>query len=110
MDTQCMPIRTVSMSSHDLLWMTPFLNSMIRTKYSDSSLRKDRLRVIKKRIADIISQNKREFMAAPPGSRAWFKRVDELSQGRRASCGVNMDNSCLVDLNGYLPMLFSNYA
>ena len=47
-------------------------------------------------------------MAAPPGSRASWKGVDELSQRRRASCKVNLDNSCLMDLNDYFARLCSD--
>ena len=77
-----MPVRTVSMSSRDLPWMTLLLKSMIRVKSRVSCL--DRLCVVNKRIADIISENRREFMAAPPGNWAWWKGVDELSQRRCA--------------------------
>ena len=52
-----------------------------------SCLSKDRLYVIKKRIADIILQNRGKLMAAPPGSWAWWKGVNELSQGHRAYWG-----------------------
>ena len=76
---RCMPVRTVPMSSGDPPWITPFLKSMIRTKSRVSCLSKDRLLVINKEIADIISENRRKFMAAPPGRRAWWKGVDELS-------------------------------
>ena len=47
-------------------------------------------------------------MAALPGSRAWWKGVDELSQRRRASCKVDLDNSYLMDLNDYFAKLCSN--
>ena len=47
-------------------------------------------------------------MAAPPGSRKWWKGVNELSQLRRASCKVNLDNSCLMDLNDYFARLCSD--
>ena len=67
---RCIPVRTVSMSLRDLPWMTPLLKSMIRMKSTVSCLSKDRLCGINKRIADIISENRRKFMAAPPGSRA----------------------------------------
>ena len=103
-----MLVKTVSMSSRDPPWMTPLLKSMIRTKSRVSRLSKDRLCVVNKRIADIISENRRKFMDAPPGSRAWWKGVDELSQRRRASCKVNLDNSCLMDLNDYFARLCSD--
>ena len=105
---RCMPVKTVSMSSRDPPWMTPLLKSMIRTKSRVSRLSKDRLCIVNKRIADIISENRRKFMDAPPGSRAWWKGVDELSQRRRASCKVNLDNSCLMDLNDYFARLCSD--
>ena len=66
---RCMAVRTVSMSSHDPPWMTLLLKSMIRMKSRVSCLSKDRLCVINKRIADIISENRRKFMAAPPGGK-----------------------------------------
>ena len=47
-------------------------------------------------------------MAAPPGSRAWWKGVDELLQRRHASCKVDLDNSCLMDLNDYFTRLCSD--
>ena len=73
---RCMSVRTVSMWSQDPPWMTPLRKSLNRTKSRVSSLSKHRLRVINKRIADIISENRRKIMAAPLGSRAWWKRVD----------------------------------
>ena len=80
-----MPVRTVSVSSRDPQWMTPLLKSMIRTKSRVSSLNKDRLCLINKR-TDVILENRTKFMAAPPGSRGWWKGVDESLQRRRASC------------------------
>ena len=67
---RCMPVKTVSMSSRDPPWMTPLLKSMITTRERTrvSCLSKDRLCIVSKRIADIISENRRKFMAAPPGS------------------------------------------
>ena len=96
-----MPFRTVSMSSRDPPWMTPLLKSMLRSKSRVSYLNKDRLCVINKRIADIISDNRRKFMAAIPGRRAWWKGVDEMSQRRCTSCKVHLDNSYLAELNDY---------
>ena len=82
----CMPVRAVSVSSRNPPWMTPLLKSMIRTKSRVSSLSKDRLCLINKRIAGIILENRTKFMAAPPGSRGWWKGVDESLQRCRASC------------------------
>ena len=65
---RCMSVRPASMPSCDPPWMAPLVKSMIRTKSRVSCLSKDRLCVINKRIADIISENRRKFMAAPPGS------------------------------------------
>ncbi|CAH3015686.1 unnamed protein product [Porites evermanni] len=63
---RCMPVKTVSMSSHDdLPWMTPLLKSMIRMKSRVSCLSKDRLCGINKRIADIISENRRKCYGYP---------------------------------------------
>ena len=101
---RCMPIKTVSMSSRDPPWKTPLLKSMIRTKSRVSCLSKDRVY----RIADIISENRRKFMAAASGIRAWWKGVDELSPRRRVSCKVNLDNGCLMDLNDYFARLCSD--
>ena len=47
-------------------------------------------------------------MAAPPGSQAWWKGVDELLQWCRASCKVDLDNSCLMDLIDYFARLCSD--
>ena len=47
-------------------------------------------------------------MAALPGSRAWWKEVDELSHRRCAACKVNLDNSYLVELNDYFAKLCSD--
>ena len=105
---KCLPFRTVSMSSRDPPWMTPLLKSMLRSKSRVSYLNKDRLCVINKRIADIISDNRRKFMAAIPGSLAWWKGVDELSQRRCASCKVHLDNSYLAELNDYFAKLCSD--
>ena len=82
-----MPVRTVSISSPDQLCMMPLLKSMVRMKSRVSCLSKDRLYIIKKRIADIISQNRGKLMATPPGSWAWWKGVNELSQWHRAYWG-----------------------
>ena len=62
---RCMPVRTVSMPSCHPPWMTPLLKSMIRMKSRVSCVRKDWLCVINKRIADIISQNRRKCYGCP---------------------------------------------
>ena len=105
-----MPVKTVSMSSRDPPWMTPLLESMIirLTNSRVSCLSKDRLCLVNKRIADIISEKQEKVYGCLPGSRAWWKGVHELSQLRRASCKVNLDNSCLMDLNDYFARLCSD--
>ena len=103
-----MPVKTVSMSSRDPPWMTPLLKSMIETMSRVSCLSKDRLCLVNKRIADIISEKKEKVYGCLLGSRAWWKGVHELSQRRRASCKVNLDNSCLMDLNDYFARLCSD--
>ena len=102
---RCLPVRTVSMSSRDPAWMTPLLKSLIKAKSRVSPLNLVRLRDINKRISDIISENKINYMTAPKGSRAWWKGVDTLSQWRNPFCRVTLDNSCLVDLNDYFAKL-----
>ena len=53
-----MPVKTVSMSSRDPPWMTPLLESMMirLTNSRVSCLSKDRLCLVSKRIADVISE------------------------------------------------------
>ena len=76
-----MLVRNVSISSPDQPCMMPLLKSMVRMKSRVSCLSKDRLYVIKKRIADIILQNRGKLMAAPPGSWAWWKVLMNCRSG-----------------------------
>ena len=93
MDT-CMRVTTVSTSSRDPPWMTPLLKSIIRTKFRVSCLSKW-----------LTSSRK-------IGESLWLPIQivvhGELSQRRRASCKVNLENSCFMDLNDYFAKLCSD--
>ncbi|CAB3991556.1 Hypothetical predicted protein [Paramuricea clavata] len=103
----CMPIRTISMSSRDPVWMTPLLKSMIRAKSRISELNKDRLKEINKRISEVISENRRKCKTTPLGSKAWWKMTDALSQRKKQDRAI-LDNTRLSDLNDYFAKLCSD--
>ncbi|XP_028411603.1 uncharacterized protein LOC114534362 [Dendronephthya gigantea] len=55
---RCMPLRTVTMSSRDPIWMSPLVKVMLRVKSRISKGNKDRLIVLNKRISAVINQNR----------------------------------------------------
>ena len=65
---KCMPFRTVCISSRDPAWVTPLLNSLMRSKSRIGQNTGDRLRYINWRISEIISENRRNLLQAPVGA------------------------------------------
>ena len=86
---ECMPLRSVRMSSRDPVWMTPFVKSLKRVKSRIAPSSKDRLAEVKRKISELISKNRRTLAKAPVGSREWWKHVDNLSQQRSISAIVD---------------------
>ena len=68
---KCMPFRTVCISSHDPVWVTPPLKSLMRSKSRIGQNRGDRLREFNRRISEVISENRRNLLQAPVGARKW---------------------------------------
>ena len=77
---KCMPFRTVCISSHDPVWVTPPLKSLMRSKSRIGQNRGDRLREFNRRISEVISANRRNLLQAPVGAGKWWKHMDSLSQ------------------------------
>ena len=55
-----MPMRTVTMSSRDPMWMTPLVKSLLRQKSRISTGSADRVKAINKRISENICENRGE--------------------------------------------------
>ena len=68
---ECMPFRTVCISSRDPVWVTPLLKSLMRSKSRIGQNMEDRLRAINRRISEVISENRRNLLQAPVGAREW---------------------------------------
>ena len=94
-----MPVRTLSMSSSDPGWMTPCVKCMLRTKLRISNSSEDRRKALHKRIAVVIFENGKNFLAGK-GSCGWWKRVDNISQ-RCRSMVLSLDHASLEELNVY---------
>ena len=99
-----MPMRTVTMSSRDPMWMTALVKSLLRQKSRISTGSVDRVKAINKRISEIICENRGNFSAAI-GTRDWWKRVDDISQRRRPGAVLSLDHVSLRELNNYLAEL-----
>ena len=76
---KCMPFRTVCISLHHPVWVTPPLKSLMRSKSRIGQNRGDRLREFNRRISEVISENRRNLQA-PVGAGKWWKHMDSLSQ------------------------------
>ena len=94
---RCMPFRTVCMSSRAPAWMTPIVKSLMRAKSRIGPNNVARLREINRRISELISKNRRNFLQAPIGTREWWKHVDNLSQRRYRSAKVTLDKQSPYD-------------
>ena len=75
---RCMPFRTVCISLRDPAWMTPLLKSLLRSKSRIGQNSGDRLWEIKRRISEVISENRRNLLQAHVGSKEWWAHVDSL--------------------------------
>ena len=85
--------------------MTPLLKYLISAKSRISPRNVDRLRDINKQISNLISENRRNYMTAPLGSRDWWRRADALSQWRGSSGGISLENSFLQELNDHFAQI-----
>ena len=99
-----MPMRTVTMSLRDPMWMTPLVKSLLRQKSRISTGSADRVKAINKRISEIICENRGNFSVAI-GTRDWWKRVDDISQRRRPGAVLSLDHDSLRELNNYFAEL-----
>ncbi|PFX22546.1 putative RNA-directed DNA polymerase from transposon X-element [Stylophora pistillata] len=102
-----MPMRTVTMSSRDPMWMTPLVKSLLRQKSRISIGSADRVKALNKRISEIICENRGNFSAAI-GTCDWWKRVDDISQRRRPGAVLSLDHDSLRELNNYFAELCSD--
>ena len=107
---ECMPLRSVRMSSRDPVWMTPLVKSLKRVKSRIAPSNKDRLAEVNRKISELISKNRRTLAKAPVGSREWWKHVDNLSQQRSISANVTLDTKSLEKLNDYFADLCTDDA
>ena len=98
---RCMPLRTVSMSPRDPVWMTPLVKCMLRAK----SRSEDSWKALNKRISEVIVENRRNFLASKGSCERW-KRVDSISQ-RCRSMVLSLDHASLEELNDYFGELCS---
>ena len=98
---KCMPFRTVCISSHDPVWVTPPLKSLMRSKSRIGQNRGDQLREFNRRISEVISENRRNLLQAPVGAGKWWKHMDSLSQHQCSSAMVTLDMQSLAELNDY---------
>ena len=87
----CMPQRTVSMSTRDPHWMSPLVKSMLKTKAKVSISNTERLQHLNRRISQLISENRTHLLANPIGSQKWWKEVDSRSQRRTAAGSVALE-------------------
>ena len=76
----CMPTKTIYMSTRGPYWMTPLVKSMLKTKAKIPSHSCEKLKDINEKIAQAISNNRRNCKADSMGSRKWWKDVDNKSQ------------------------------
>ena len=107
---ECMPLRSVRMSSRDPVWMTPLVKSLKRVKSRIAPSNKDRLAEVNRKISELISKNRRTLAKAPVGSREWWKHADNLSQRRSISANVTLDTKSLEELNDYFADLCTDDA
>ena len=105
----CMPLKAVRMSSRDPGWMTPLVRSMIRAKSRISLSNQDRLKVMNKRISEVIFRNRRDFIASI-GTRDWWKKVDKTSQRRKPVISLSLGHYELNALNDYFGDLCTDHA
>lgn len=101
----CMPLRTVTISSRDPAWITPLVKYMLRAKSRVSNLNAERLKLVNKRISEVIFDNRRN-LGTPSriGSRDWWKRVDSISQ-RKLTSRMSFNDETLLELNKYFGRL-----
>ena len=107
---ECMPLRSVCMSSRDPVWMTPLVKSLMRVKSRIAPSNKDRLAEVNRKISELISKNRRTLAKASVGSREWWKHVENLSQQRSISANVTLDTKSLEELNDYIVDLCTDDA
>ena len=100
---ECMPVKTVRISSRDPAWMSPLVKSMLRAKSKISVSNKERLKSINSRISEVIKENRRN-PAVAMGSRDCWEKDDSISQ-RRNSTSINLDLGLLERLNDYFGKL-----
>ena len=97
-----MPMRTVTMSSRDPMWMMPLAQTKVTHFHWEC--RSSKSHKINKRISEIICENRGNFLAAI-GTRDWWKRVDDISQRRRPGAVLSLDHDSLRELNNYFAEL-----
>ena len=107
---ECMPLRSVCMSSRDPVWMTPLVKSLMRVKSRIAPSNKDQLAEVNRKISELISKNRRTLAKAPVRSREWWKHVDNLSLRRHISANMTLDTKSLEGLNDYFANLCTDDA
>ncbi|EDO42397.1 predicted protein [Nematostella vectensis] len=61
--------------------------------------------VVNEYLAKLSSRKRKNILQAPVGSREWWRHIDNLSQRRRSSAKVSLDEQSLVELNDYFANL-----
>lgn len=100
---ECMPLKTVRISSRDPAWISPLVRSMLIVKLKISVRNKERLQSINSTISEAINENRRKPVAVM-GSGDWWKEVVLIFQ-RRNSSSINLDLDLLERLNDYFRKL-----
>ena len=100
-----MPLKTVSISSRDPEWITPLLKSLLRIKSRISPNNLERNNEINKRISEIIVQNRKKQFQEPIGTNEWWRNIDNVSQRRKKSAHLNLEERFLGSLNEYFAEL-----
>ena len=95
----CMPLRTVKMSSRDPFWMSPLIKHLLKIKARIPSLNSDRLKVINERISKAIIDNRVHTRSSfDIGSYMWWKTTNNICTYKSSSrCTLSKEE--IRDLN-----------
>ncbi|EDO46338.1 predicted protein [Nematostella vectensis] len=84
---ECLPLKSITMSSRDPPWLTPLVKVLLRKKRRLQCRGKaERVREISNKIGSLVSGYRRNLSAGEViGSAKWWRRVDCLSQRKSQS-------------------------
>ena len=103
---ECMPLKSVSVSTRDPAWMTPLVKSLLKKKsrLTDG----ESIETLNRKIGNLISKNRRNWRSVGnTGTRKWWDRVDKLSN-RKYRPRSALDVETLNRLNDYFGNLCSD--